>query len=245
MTTVTAKCRDIVEDGTPEYPLIYAGATGSGILVGEEGLEAFCRNLFPTGATRRGLQQALGDTPLNFEVVPKSLGDVNRLGTTFFISLKDVTQVQTEPFEYSQSGSNIKIQRGADTENTSGLSPSIQRQINLVLAGICEKLQSRLAQYWNDRPGQANVPASTKDAVSELVVWLSGHAEAVSATVSDDGTLTIVSVFPNDVRLYVEIGRDGGTEAAVTRQRRYALDIAGNTVRDFSSEVIVAAVESV
>ena len=245
MATVTAKRRDLIEDGAPGIPLVYAGATGGGILVGEEGFEAFCRNLFPTGAARRSLQQALGDTPLDIEMATKSPGDVNRLGITLFVSLKDVTQVQTEPFEYSQSGSKIKILKGTDVEDTIGSSPLIQRQVELVLAGLGAKLQARLSQYWNDCPGQARVTASTKDAVSELVAWLSGQAEAVSATVSDDGTLSIASIFPNDVRFYVEIDRDGSTEAAVTRQRRYALDIAGNTVADFSPEVILAAVENV
>ena len=67
----------------------------------------------------------------------------------------------------------------------------------------------------------------------------------MSATVSNDGMLSIATVFPNDVRLYVEIERDGSTGAAVTRERRYARDISGNTVADLTSEVILAAVGSI
>ena len=87
--------------------------------------------------------------------------------------------------------------------------------------------------------------ANTITAVNNLVTWLCNQSDTVSVTVSNDGVLSIATVFPHDVRLYVEIERDGSTGAAVTRERRYARDITSNTVADLNPEVILAAIRSV
>ena len=57
--------------------------------------------------------------------------------------------------------------------------------------------------------------------------------------------LSIATVFPDDVRLYVEIERDGSVGAAVTRERRFASDIPADTIVDLTPEVIFAAVASI
>ena len=248
MATINAKCRDFVEGESLTEPIYYATATGGRILISEEGFEAFCRNFMPTGFSRRNLQEALetiGSGALGLDMAINWPNDVGKLGIILDVSLNNVTQVGTEPFEYCEMGPKMNICRGEGEEKVVEVSPLLRRQVELVMAGTSSKLQARLAQYWEDTPDQINVTSSTKDAVSELVAWLSDHAQAVFATVSDDGTLSIVSIFPNEVRFYVEIERNGSVEGAVTRQRRYALDVTGKTVDDFSPEVIVAAVESV
>ncbi len=83
------------------------------------------------------------------------------------------------------------------------------------------------------------------DGLYKLVSWLCQQSDTVSATVSEDGALSIATVFPKDVRLYVEIERDGSTGATVTRERRYAKDIAVTTIVDLTPEVILDAVGSV
>ena len=81
--------------------------------------------------------------------------------------------------------------------------------------------------------------------VNNLVTWLCTQSDTVSASVSSDGMLSLATVFPDDVRLYVEIERDGSVGAAVTRDRRFASDIAVDTVVNLTPEVILAAVASI
>ena len=84
-----------------------------------------------------------------------------------------------------------------------------------MVAEAGSKLRERLSEFWNDRPGQAPVSSSTKDASGELAAWLSDQSDTMSATVSGDGTLSLTALFPDQVRLYVEIERDGRAQAAV------------------------------
>ena len=99
-----------------------------------------------------------------------------------------------------------------------------------IVIGANSKLEQRLSQFGSDRPNQEPVSESTIRAAKALVSWLCHQSDTVSATVSNDGILSIATA--NEVRLYVEIERDGITEAAVTRERRYARDITSNTVDD-------------
>ena len=110
---------------------------------------------------------------------------------------------------------------------------------------LSPELRRRLSQFGSEYVDQEPASATTIAAVSNLVTWLCGQSDTVSVTVSNDGVLSIATVFSNDVRLYVEIERDGSTGAAVTRARRYARDITSNTVADLTPEVILAAIGSV
>lgn len=114
-----------------------------------------------------------------------------------------------------------------------------------MVTGVNSKLQQRLSQFGSDHPGHEPVLASTIDTANALVAWLCEQSDTVSATVSSDGMLSIAAVFPSDVRLYVEVERDGSAGAAVTRERRYARDISIDTVADLSPEVVLAAVGSI
>ena len=119
------------------------------------------------------------------------------------------------------------------------------RPLGWPIAVVSPKLADRLAQFEKDIPGQGSVSDSTRSAVAEVVARLLVVSETVSATVSNDGMLSIAAVFPRAVRLYVEVERDGRTGAAVTREKRYAQDIPASTVADLTAEVILAAVGSI
>ena len=79
----------------------------------------------------------------------------------------------------------------------------------------------------------------------ELAAWLSDRSDAVSATVSGDGTLSLAALFPDQARLYVEIERDGRAQAAVTRDRRCARDMPGERAEDLTPQVIAAALTGI
>ena len=121
----------------------------------------------------------------------------------------------------------------------------VRGQIEEIENRIGPKLQERLSRFSADFSGQDPVSDSTMSSVHELVAWLCHQSDTVSATVSNDGMLSIAAVFPRDVRLYVEIERNGYIEAAVTRERRYAKDIPAVTVTDLTPEVILAAVTGI
>ena len=121
----------------------------------------------------------------------------------------------------------------------------VLKQVDQILAKSSSKLQERIHQFGNEYPGLEQVAESTKSAVTDFVAWLSSKSDTVSATLCNDGMISIAAVFPNEVRLYVEIERSGSTEAAVTRERRYARDVPVRTVADLAPEVILAAVGSI
>ena len=128
---------------------------------------------------------------------------------------------------------------------TAELSPLVLSQVDEIVTGISAKLQERLSSFGSGYSGQDPASPSTMSDVNKLVAWLCSQSDTVSATVSSDGMLSIASVFPRDVRLYIEIERNGDVGAAVTRERRYAIDIPAVTVADLTPEVILAAVAGI
>ena len=128
---------------------------------------------------------------------------------------------------------------------TSVLSPLVRSQVEQIIDDISVKLRERLSMFEAYREDVEPVSTTTKVAVNNLVTWLCSESDTVSATLSNDGTLSIASGFQNDVRLYIEIERNGSTEAAVTRERRIASDIYGNTVADLTPEVLLDAIGSI
>ena len=121
----------------------------------------------------------------------------------------------------------------------------VRGQIEEIADRVGPKLRKCLSRFGADFPGQDPVSDSTISGVKELIAWLCSQSDTVSATVSSDGMLSIAAVFPCDVRLYVEVERNGDVDAAVTRERRYASDISVHTVVDMTPEVILAAVGSI
>ena len=125
------------------------------------------------------------------------------------------------------------------------MSSLVRGQIEETENRVGPKLRERLSRFGADFSGQDPVSHSTISSVNGLVAWLCSQSDTVSATVSSDGMLSIATVFPRDVRLYVEIERDGSVGAAVTRERRYPSDISAVTAADLTPEVILAAVASI
>ena len=118
-------------------------------------------------------------------------------------------------------------------------------QVEQIVNSVPSKLQERLSKFEANREDLEPVSSSTKTAVNELVAWLCSRSDSVSATVSSDGMVSIAAGFENDVRLYIEVERRGSTEAAVTRERRYAHDICGNIVADLTPGVLLDAIRSI
>ena len=182
---------------------------------------------------------------MDFGMPKTSLVDVEGYDVFVVVTLKNGMQVLVEPFDYGYVVPTTRASELPEQRTTTELSPLVRSQVEQIVTGINPNLQERLSQFGIDCSEQESVSASTKSAVNYLVSWLCSQSDTVSATVSNDGMLSIATVFPNDVRLYVEIERDGSTGAAVTRERRYARDISGNTVADLTPEVILAAVGSI
>ena len=112
------------------------------------------------------------------------------------------------------------------------------------IINISENLRERLDQYQGQ--GREGEPVSelVMAEVNKLVCWLTERSERVSATVADDGLLSLCAVFRDDVRLYVEIERDGATGAAVSRSRAHANDLEVTTLPELTPELVLAAVAS-
>ncbi len=110
---------------------------------------------------------------------------------------------------------------------------------------IPSQLKDRLDHFESGFAEAEPVSEPTRIALNDLVSWLSSNADTVSVTVSNVGMISIAAVFPREVRLYVETERDGNSEAAVTRERRYAQDIPIGNIADLTPEAIRAAVGSI
>ena len=109
---------------------------------------------------------------------------------------------------------------------------------------VSEKLQERLARYAGVRPGEEAVSPQTLDDVKNLVAWLCDQSDKVSATVAEDGLLSLATVFAEDVRLYVEVERNGSAGATVSRSREHAEDLPVTTIRELTPELVLDAVGS-
>ena len=118
-------------------------------------------------------------------------------------------------------------------------------RIRLAVDDIPSQLKDRLDHFEFGFAEAEPVSETTRIAMNDLVSWLSSNADTVSLTVSNVGMISIAAVFPREVRLYVETARDGNSEAAVTRERRYALDIPVGDIADLTPEAIRAAIGSI
>ncbi len=139
------------------------------------------------------------------------------------------------------TGSSESLDQQTPTE----LSPALRRQLEEIMSGISLKIRGRLSQFRSGRPGQEPIREQVMSEVTGFIARLCAESDAVSATFASDGTLSVAADFSQGVRLYAEIERNGGAEAAVIKERLYVADIPGDTVAALTSEVILAAVNSV
>lgn len=225
MPTIRAENSEYVEAESVADALVASGATGTPIFISGnvEGRKPLLDDWHPTG------------------FVGFSLGKT--IGKPYWVAGDhgDHVVMYITPVEVSN---DVLHYGSVEPTSMTPVSPLVRSQIEQIVNGVSVKLQQRLSQFGNNGPGQDPVSTSTMTDVNNLVTWLCKQSSTVSATVANDGMLSIATVFPNDVRLYVEIERDGSVGAAVTRDRQYARDIPSKAVADLTSEVILAAVGS-
>lgn len=231
-----------VEATFPEVFVARGNATEREVLVNYDWFEPFQGSLSATGFSRPRLYER--EASIDWGIPKTSVSEFKGYDG-FVVTLNNGTRMSVEPFDHNYRGPIARSLEQSHQRTTTGLSLLVRSQVDQIVTGFNPRLQERISQFGNDWPGKEPVSASTKSAVNEMVAWLCSQSETVSATVSNDGILSIATVFQNEVRLYVEIERDGSTEAAVTRERRYARDISGNTVAALTSEVILAALRSI
>ena len=200
-----------------------------------------------TGIFRHNRQEAVEESTSDLDILSMALLLGTRAPDTFIVGDTLICDrrvaIMFTGWDDVFSGTSAS---GLLKQRTTGdLSPLVIRQVEDVVTEIKPKLRERLSRFEADRLGEECVSSETMSHVNELVKWLCSQSDTVSATVSSDGMLSIAAVFPGDVRLYVEIERNGDAEAAVTRERRYANDVSAITVADLTPEVILAAVASI
>ena len=240
-TIQTSERRRHVESIFPAAFVARGTATGKESLVNGDWFEPFQGILSATGFLGPRLYER--EASSDWGMPKTSVRDFK--GYDCFVVTLNGTRMSVEPLDHGYKVPTTGSLEHSGQRTMTGLSPLVLSQVDQIVAGFNSRLQERLFQFGKDCPSKDPVSASTESAVNELVAWLCSQSETVSATVSNDGMLSIATVFENEVRLYVEIERDGSTEAAVTRERRYARDIPGKTVATLTSEVILAAVRSI
>ena len=212
-----------------------------------EWLNASHGSLFHTGLFRHSWREAVEGSTSDFDILSLALLLGTRDPAIFVVG--DILICDRQGAIMSSGWEDVFT--GANTlellkEQTTGeLSPLVLRQVQEIVTEIGPKLREQLSRFEADCKGEENVSPETMLHVNKLVRWLCSRSNTVSATVSSDGMLSVAAVFAKDVRLYIEIERDGSVEAAVTRERRYADEIVAITASDLTPEVILAAVASI
>lgn len=245
MPTIRVSNSELIEAPFPGGIQGFGAATGRGVLLNEDLIDLFLSDRSSTGWVGFNLREAMDEPAFGIRMPMTSQLGTDVYDVDIVVTLNDGTRMLVELKSYGQIGRPSDIPQLPMEGTASELSPLVRSQVEQIVTGINSKLQLRLSWFGSDHPEQEPVSENTIAVVNTLVTWLCSQSNTVSATVSNDGMLSIATVFPNDVRVYVEIERDGSAEAAVTRERRYARDIAANTVSDLTPEVILAAVESI
>ena len=123
-------------------------------------------------------------------------------------------------------------------ESTEQLSSLLRRQVEQAAGGIDERLQEHLSRYANSGSGGEPVAEITVAEVKDLVAWLCEQSPSVSATVADDGLMSLFAKLEGDVRLYVEVDRYGNAEAAISRSPTDVKGIDITTIGELTPELV-------
>ena len=129
-------------------------------------------------------------------------------------------------------------------ESTEQLSSLLRRQVEQAAGGIDERLQEHLSRYANSGSGGEPVAEITVAEVKDLVAWLCEQSPSVSATVADDGLMSLFAKLEGDVRLYVEVDRYGNAEAAISRSPTDVKGIDITTIGELTPELVFGIVGS-
>ena len=246
MPIIRPNIRKQSETDSASNALTTRGATGSHLLLGRAESRPSSDSLFRSRSRQRNYLQAIDEFRLKLGTPDLLQIDLEDSRIRLVIQMKGLTSAPNDWLRHilvdAGTGTPVSPTQGEALE----LSPLFRSQVELIVNDdISPKLRDRLSVFEANRVGLDPVSSSTKSEVNELMSWLCSQSDAVSATVSNDGMLSIAAGFDNDVRLYVEIERNGSTEAAVTRKRRYARDVRGNSVADLTPEVLLDAIGSV
>ena len=248
MPTIRPLNRRLADFDSATGALVSGGASESRILLTGEHLQ-YLSDLLPlTGNRHRSSLLEIAELLLNLGSPKPLTMDLEGYDVSVVVQTKGLTAAPNDRLRRILVDAMACTPSSPPQETTSELSPLVRSQVEQIVDGVdgvSVKLQERLSRFEANREDLEPVSSTTKTAVNDLVRWLCGQSDTVSATVSNDGTLSIAAGFQNDVRLYIEVERNGTTEAAVTRERRFARDIFGNTVADLTLEVLLDAIGSV
>ena len=221
-------------------------ATGISAASGEVGTSALPGRTLFAGVLTPGSHETLGGAELGFDL---PAGALVLTGRSVIFIVRDTPTPDSEEvirsFSHGYMGYDVRDPEPPGQPVEAPLSPMIRTQLDEIVLSISPRLQERLNLFRTGRPGQDAMPETTMSEVGDLVSWLCSESDLVSSTVSADGMLTIAVDFPDDVRLYIEVERDGSAEAAVIKGKFDVSEIPGDAVAALTSEVILAAVANV
>ena len=106
------------------------------------------------------------------------------------------------------------------------------------------ELRKRLTQFERICSDRGTIPRALMVTVHDLAERLYKRADTISAVVSGEGLLSITAVFKHDIRLYVEVERDGSAGAVISRSRTHADDLHVTAVSELTEELVLAAIGS-
>lgn len=221
-------------------------ATGISAASGDVGTSVLLGRTLFAGVLTPSSHETLGGAELGIDLPTGALVLAGR--GVIFIVLDTPTPDSEEvirSFSHGYMGYDVGDPEPPDQPVEAPLSPVIRTQLDEIVLSISPRLQERLNLFRTGRPGQNAMLETTMSEVEDLAGWLCSESDLVSSTVSDDGMLTIAVDFPDDVRLYIEVERDGSAEAAVIKGKLDVSEIPGHTVAALTSEVILAAVANV
>ena len=228
-------------------------ATGSNYALDEVGISTFYGHPYLTEVVNPGSQEMLDEAGLVYKLaieIPVEMLDMLGTGKGVIGMGWDAVIPGSEDVTWSLSHDYVgygmgNLELSGQPVAVAAHSPVVGTQLDEIATSINSKLQERLTLFKAGRSNQEPVPEITMSQVEELVARLCGESNLVSSTVSADGMLTVAVDFPEDVRLYVEIERDGSAEAAVIKGKLDVSEIQGDTVAFLTSEVILAAVANI
>ena len=243
MSSVLSAGREPLESRVSDALLEYGVGTGGPTYLNEDVYETLYGKPFQTGHWECYLHGATYQVP-GLGGKPESFWLCDRDGRTLVVDFVDPSNRQTMTRVANFGDLDLIQEVSANVVQFRATVP-VLLDVGHVGNMLSSKLNQRIEQFRTDRLGEQETPESVVASVGNLLAWLCSQSTGVSATVSGDGMLSIATEFPNEIRLYVEVERDGTVGAAVTRERRYARDLEEHTLADLTPEVILAAVRSI
>ena len=106
------------------------------------------------------------------------------------------------------------------------------------------KTRGAISLFAQPDPNGPMVSGATIEAVENVIGWLRNHADSTFATVADDGVISLSSGFQSGALLFIEVDRDGTSEATVAWSRSDIRSLHVSTVVDLTTRLMDDAVGS-